>query len=62
MSEGVHLTNDVSGGSYDSNMYKVISENNVPYVLMHLRGTPKDMMSKTNYDDLIIDKDSPRNT
>ena len=55
MSEGVHLINDVSGGSYDSNMYKVISENNVPYVLMHLRGTPKDMMSKTNYDDLIID-------
>ena len=55
LSEGVHLINDVSGGSYDSNMYKVISENNVPYVLMHLRGTPKDMMSKTNYDDLIID-------
>lgn len=55
LSEGVHLINDVSGGSYDSNMYNVISKNNVPYVLMHLRGTPKDMMSRTNYDDLIID-------
>tara|TARA_B100000902_G_scaffold386081_1_gene428255 strand:- start:993 stop:1811 length:819 start_codon:yes stop_codon:yes gene_type:complete len=55
LSEGVHLINDVSGGSFDSNMFNVISENKIPYVLMHLRGTPKDMMSKTDYDDLIID-------
>ena len=42
LSEGVHLINDVSGGSYDSKMFDVISDNKIPYVLMHLRGTPKD--------------------
>ena len=36
-------------------MFDVIAEYNIPYILMHLRGTPKDMMSKTNYDNLIID-------
>ena len=55
LSEGVHLINDVSGGSYDSKMFDVISDNKIPYVLMHLRGTPKDMMSKTDYNDLMVD-------
>ena len=55
INEGIHIVNDVSGGSYDTKMFDVIAENNIPYILMHLRGTPKDMMSKTNYDNLIID-------
>ena len=55
INEGIHMVNDVSGGSYDTKMFDVIAEYNIPYILMHLRGTPKDMMSKTNYDNLIID-------
>ena len=55
INEGIHIVNDVSGGSYDTKMFDLIAENNIPYILMHLRGTPKDMMSKTNYDNLIID-------
>ena len=55
LSEGAHLINDVSGGSYDSKMFDVISDNKIPYVLMHLRGTPKDMMSKTDNNDLMVD-------
>ena len=55
LEEGIHIINDVSGGSLDSEMFDVISKYNSPYILMHIKGTPKDMMSKTNYDDLILD-------
>ena len=55
LEEGIHIINDVSGGSLDSEMFDIISKYNRPYILMHLKGTPKDMMSKTNYDDLILD-------
>ena len=53
--EGASIINDVSGGSYDSNMYKVVSNFNAPYVLMHLRGIPKNMMEKTNYENLMVE-------
>ena len=53
--EGASIINDVSGGSYDSNMYKVVSNFKAPYVLMHLRGIPKNMMEKTNYENLMIE-------
>ena len=55
LEEGINIINDVSGGSLDSEMFDVISKYNSPYILMHIKGTPKDMMSKTNYDDLILD-------
>ena len=53
--EGASIINDISGGSYDSNMYKVVSNFKAPYVLMHLRGIPKNMMEKTNYENLMIE-------
>ena len=53
--EGASIINDISGGSYDSNMYKVVSNFKAPYVLMHLRGIPKNMMEKTNYDNLMVE-------
>ena len=53
--EGASIINDVSGGSYDSNMYKVVSNFKAPYVLMHLRGIPKNMMEKTNYENLMVE-------
>ena len=53
--EGASIINDISGGSYDSNMYKVVSNFNAPYVLMHLRGIPKNMMEKTNYENLMVE-------
>ena len=55
LEEGIDIINDVSGGSYDKKMFDVISEYNCPYILMHLKGTPKDMMTKANYGDLILD-------
>ena len=53
--EGASIINDISGGSYDSNMYKVVSNFKAPYVLMHLRGIPINMMKKTNYENLMVE-------
>ena len=55
LEEGVHFINDISGGSYDNKMYKIISRYKAPYILMHIKGTPKNMMEKTSYEDLILE-------
>jgi len=53
MEYGASMINDVSGGTLDSKMYDTISELQVPYVLMHMKGTPRTMQSGTQYDDVI---------
>lgn len=50
---GAHLVNDVSGGSLDPAMFATIAKYKVPYVLMHMRGTPQTMQQHTHYDDLV---------
>jgi len=55
LEEGASIINDVSAGSYDSNMYEVVSNYKAPYVLMHLRGTPKTMNLKSNYKNLMAE-------
>ena len=50
---GPLIVNDVSGGS--APMWKTVSELGLPYVAMHTRGTPKDMGSLTDYDDVVAD-------
>ncbi len=51
----VNLINDISGGTMDSNMFSAIAELQVPYVLMHIQGTPQTMQKKIVYEDLIND-------
>lgn len=41
---GAHIINDISGGTLDKNMFETIAKLNVPYVLMHIHGTPQTMM------------------
>lgn len=53
--EGVDLINDISGGTFDNGIFKVISKNKVPYVLMHMKGEPKNMQEMNQYDDLLAD-------
>jgi dihydropteroate synthase len=53
--EGAHIVNDVSGGSLDEKMFETIAKLNVPYVLMHSKGTPKTMQSLTQYDDVALE-------
>lgn len=51
---GADMINDVTGGS-DPQMFGVVAQGRVPLVLMHSRGTPKDMQSLTQYDHLVED-------
>lgn len=52
---GVAIINDISGGEIDKEMFKTVAKLNVPYVLMHMRGTPQTMSTLTDYDNLIQD-------
>lgn len=52
---GVEIINDVSGGQLDETMLPTVAELNVPYILMHMRGTPKNMNKLTQYDDIVAD-------
>jgi dihydropteroate synthase len=52
---GAHLVNDVSGGNLDEQMFKTVADLKVPYVLMHMRGTPQTMKTLTQYDNLVND-------
>jgi dihydropteroate synthase len=50
---GAHIINDVAGGLLDDRMFDVVAELGVPYILMHMRGTPQTMNTLTDYDFLI---------
>ena len=52
---GADIVNDISGGNLDSNMFETVSKHKVPYILMHMRGNPENMMSKTNYENVTKD-------
>jgi len=52
---GADIINDVSGGDQDARMFGTVAELKVPYILMHMRGTPATMNSLTHYDHLIAD-------
>lgn len=52
---GATMVNDVSGGQMDDQMFKVIADRQVAYVMMHLRGTPETMQQYTDYKDVISD-------
>jgi len=49
----VALINDISGGQIDPDMFSTIAALQVPYVLMHMRGTPQTMQKHTSYNDLM---------
>lgn len=52
---GAHIINDVSGGTLDENMFKTVAACQVPYILMHMRGTPQTMQQFTTYADVTAD-------
>lgn len=52
---GASLINDISGGTLDEEMFEVVASHRVAYCLMHMRGTPADMQSLADYQDLISD-------
>lgn len=52
---GVAIVNDVSGGTLDPNMFSTMAHLQVPYILMHMRGTPETMAHLTDYEDVTLD-------
>ena len=52
---GADIVNDISGGQFDPEMYHTVSDLQVPYILMHTRGTPDNMQQHTDYDDIVDD-------
>jgi dihydropteroate synthase len=50
---GACMVNDISGGSLDEAMFATIASLQIPYVLMHMRGTPQTMTSLTQYKNLL---------
>ena len=53
--EGAAVINDISGGELDKSMFTTVSELQVPYVLMHMRGNPQTMNELNQYDLLLKD-------
>lgn len=49
---GAAIVNDISAGQIDANMFSVVASLQVPYVLMHMKGTPQDMQQYTHYSNL----------
>ena len=52
---GAAIINDISGGELDAEMFPTVARLGVPYILMHMQGTPQTMQDKPRYDDLLRD-------
>jgi len=46
---GAHIINDISGGELDSGMFATVAKLQVPYILMHMKGTPQNMVQQAEY-------------
>ncbi len=53
VSAGAHIINDISGGELDSGMFATIAKLQVPYILMHMKGTPQNMVQQAEYADVF---------
>lgn len=51
--KGAKIVNDVSGMRFDQNMIKVVKDNNVKVIIMHMKGRPKDMQDNPIYNDVM---------
>ena len=52
---GAAMVNDISGGNLDAKMLKTVGALGVPYVAMHMQGTPQNMQDKPSYDTILTD-------
>ncbi len=50
---GAHIINDISGGQFDVEMYSTVARLGVPYILMHIQGSPENMQHNPNYADVV---------
>lgn len=52
---GADIVNDISGGTFDLEMLRIVSDLNLPIVLMHMRGKPQNMQSFTDYTNVVTE-------
>lgn len=52
---GAAIINDISGGVLDPEMFPLVMRLKVPYILMHMQGTPRTMQVNPSYDDVVAD-------
>ena len=52
---GGDIINDIAGGTLDPEMFATVARLRVPYILMHMRGTPATMQTMTDYGDVVAD-------
>ncbi|MBW7838951.1 MAG: dihydropteroate synthase [Chitinophagaceae bacterium] len=50
---GAHIVNDISGGTMDPQMIDTVGKLGVPYICMHIKGTPENMQQHTDYRDIL---------
>lgn len=50
---GVAIINDIAAGEMDTDMFRTVAELNVPYIMMHMQGTPQNMQQHPHYDNLL---------
>lgn len=55
LQQGIHLINDISGGLINPELFSITAAHRVPYVLMHMRGTPQTMAKLNRYDNILRD-------
>ncbi|WP_294593018.1 dihydropteroate synthase [uncultured Bacteroides sp.] len=52
---GVAIINDIAAGEMDEDMFRTVAQLNVPYIMMHMQGTPQNMQQHPYYDNLLKD-------
>jgi len=52
---GAHIINDIAGGNMDEAMFETVASLNVPYMMMHMKGTPKTMQQQTHYENMMLE-------
>lgn len=55
LNAGARLINDISAGNLDENMFATVAKFNVPYIMMHMQGTPQTMQKKPIYKNVVMD-------
>ena len=52
---GIEIVNDIAAGELDEKMFATVAELKLPYIMMHMRGNPHNMMQQTDYEDITAD-------
>ena len=53
INSGAHIINDISGGELDSEMFAAVAKLQIPYILMHMKGTPQNMVQQADYENVF---------